>query len=543
MVDVSVDPLGKEHRLPESDAQKEQERLLLEAFVAKAMNEEKTLVVVMGVGFVGAAMAAVVAENPRYAVIGYQRPSTRSYWKVPWIREGRCPVESEDPDLARLISIGVAEGRLTATAHPWAIEMADIIVVDVQCDYRKNELGDCRDGEANLAPFENAMRLVGRRMARDALVLVETTVPPGTTEYVAWPILKKEFEKRPLAWQKTTPLLAHSYERVMPGRDYVASIRDYWRVVAGCTTEATAQTVSFLTSVLNTAKFPLTVLDRPLESETAKVIENSFRAVTLAFMDEWSTFCERAEVDMVKVIDAIRARPTHANLLFPGPGIGGYCLPKDGPLGMWAYKHLLGFEDGDRLFKITPAAIDINDRRGLHAAELVRDALRSLGRYVASSKVLVAGASYRQDVGDTRWSGSELIVRKLTEMGAEVTVTDPYVREWHEFTEQSSYPVNWMHRARFFRNQKALRELEVEPDVEVAVRDIDALVLAVPHRDYFTGKLEPGATVRRAQRPIAVVDCFGILDDTDIESFMELGCEVRCMGRGHVERLRRSINK
>ena len=79
--------------------------------------------------------------------------------------------------------------------------------------------------------------------------------------------------------------------------------------------------------------------------------------------------------------------------------------------------------------------------------------------------------------------------------------------------------------------------------VDVAVRDIDALVLAVPHRDYFSGKLEPGATVRRAQRPIAVVDCFGILNDTDIESFMELGCEVRCMGRGHVERLRRPINK
>ena len=352
--------------------------------------------------------------------------------------------------------------------------------------------------------------------------------------------MKKAFANRGI---DSEPILAHSFERVMPGKEYVSSIRDFWRVCSGCNPQARSRVEKFLHEVLNTDDFPLTVMDRPIESETTKIVENSYRATILAFLNEWSLFSERNGVDLTKVIDAIKMRPTHSNMIFPGPGIGGYCLPKDGGLGYWAYKHILGFEDGDRVFKISPTAIDINDTRSLHVAELTRDALRNMGRYIAGADVLICGASYRQDVGDTRWSGSELIVRKLTEMGAEVKVTDPYVREWHEFTEQSSYPVNWMHRARFFRNQKALRELEVEPDVEVAVRDIDALVLAVPHRDYFTGKLEPGATVRRAQRPIAVVDCFGILDDTDIESFMELGCEVRCMGRGHVERLRRPINK
>jgi UDP-N-acetyl-D-glucosamine dehydrogenase len=95
-------------------------------------------------------------------------------------------------------------------------------------------------------------------------------------------------------------------------------------------------------------------------------------------------------------------------MIFPGPGIGGYCLPKDGGLGFWAYKHILGFEDD--IFRITTAAIDINDTRALHVAELTRDALRNMGRYIAGARVLLCGASYREDVGDTRYSGSELVV-------------------------------------------------------------------------------------------------------------------------------------
>ena len=112
--------------------------------------------------------------------------------------------------------------------------------------------------------------------------------------------------------------------------------------------------VKFLNEVLNTEKFPLTVMDRPIESETTKIVENSYRATILAFLNEWSLFAERNGVDLIKVIKAIKMRPTHSNMIFPGPGIGGYCLPKDGGLGYWAYKHILGFEDGDDIFKITP---------------------------------------------------------------------------------------------------------------------------------------------------------------------------------------------
>jgi nucleotide sugar dehydrogenase len=213
----------------------------------------------------------------------------------------------------------------------------------------------------------------------------------------------------------------------MPGREYVASIRDFWRVCAGCNEEARSRVEKFLREVLNTKEFPLTVMDRPIESETTKIVENSYRATILAFLNEWSLFAERNGVDLTKVIKAIKMRPTHSNIIFPGPGIGGYCLPKDGGLGFWAYRHILGFEDGDEVFKITPTAIDVNDTRGLHVAELTRDALRNMGHYIAGAEVLICGASYRQDVGDTRYSGSETVARKLAEMGADVRAHDPYV--------------------------------------------------------------------------------------------------------------------
>ncbi len=219
---------------------------------------------------------------------------------------------------------------------------------------------------------------------------------------------------------------------------------------------------------MNTKDYPLTVMDRPIESETAKIVENSYRATILAFMDEWSLFAERNGVDLTKVIKAIKVRPTHSNMMFPGPGIGGYCLPKDGGLGAWAYKHILGFEDD--IFRLTTAAIDINDTRALHVAELTRDALRNQGRSIAGARVLLCGASYREDVGDTRYSGSELVVRKLTEMGAELSVHDPYVEHWYELETPDTYPSAGNSLARFFRNQQDLPKLRVQTDLAAALQ-------------------------------------------------------------------------
>jgi nucleotide sugar dehydrogenase len=426
------------------------------------------------------------------------------------------------------------EKTLVATFNSDCLSLADCVVVDVQCDFVKQDLGMMVTGEADMAALEATIRTIGERIQPHCLTLIETTVAPGTTEFVAWPIMKKAFAARGI---ESEPLLAHSFERVMPGKEYVASIRDFWRVCSGCNAEARKRVEKFLREVLNTEKFPLTVMDRPIESETTKIVENSYRATILAYLHEWSIFAERNGVDLIKVIKAIKMRPTHSNMIFPGPGIGGYCLPKDGGLGYWAYRHILGFEDGDNLFKITPTAIDINDTRALHVAELVRDALRNMGRYIAGADVVLCGASYRQDVGDTRYSGSEMVVRKLAEMGAEIRVHDPYVDHWYEFESQETYPAIGQSWSRFFRNQDGLKNLKVEKDLPAMLKGAEALVLAVPHHDYLN--LKPADIVKWAGKPLAVIDCFGILDDDTIREYFRLGCEVKALGRGHVQRLKK----
>jgi nucleotide sugar dehydrogenase len=536
----SVSPQGESFPIPQKN-EYDAEYKRLEKLAGQAKAEGKEIVVVMGLGFVGVVMAAIVAdtkdEKGNYSkyVIGYQRPSLRSYWKIPLVNRGESPVKAEDPEVDELITRTVTEANtFVATFNSDCLKLADCVVVDVQCDYSKQDLGDMRTGEADMAALEASMRTIGETIPPHALTLIETTVAPGTTEFVAWPILKKAFAKRGL---KETPLLSHSFERVMPGKEYVSSIRDFWRVCSGCNDEARDRVEKFLHEVLNTKEFPLTVMDRPIESETTKIVENSYRATTLAFMNEWSLFAERNGVDLIKVMNAIKMRPTHSNMIFPGPGIGGYCLPKDGGLGYWAYRHILGFEDGDEVFKITPTAIDINDTRGLHVAELTRDALRNMGRYIAGSEVLIAGASYRQDVGDTRYSGSELVVRKLTEMGAEMRVHDPYVDNWAEFETQDESPEHsW---ARFFRNQDGLKETVVEKDLAKTLNGVEALILAVPHKQYLD--LNPADIVKWAGGPIAVVDAFGILPDEKIKEYFKLGCEVKALGRGHIQRIKKEV--
>lgn len=543
MSEYSISPTGEKFTIPEKD-QYDAEFERIASLANAGRKEGKEIVVVMGVGFVGAVMAAIVADTvdektgePSKLVIGCQRPSIRSYWKIPLLNRGVSPVKAEDPEVNEMIGRCVLEKKtLTTTYNSDCLKLADCVVVDIQCDYAKQDLGNLRTGEAAIGALEATIRTIGEKIQPECLTLIETTVAPGTTEFIAWPIMKKAFAKRGI---QSEPLLAHSFERVMPGKEYVSSIRDFWRVCSGCNDEARRRVEKFLTEVLNTNDYPLTVMDRPIESETTKIVENSYRATILAFLDEWSLFAERNGVDLIKVIKAIKVRPTHSNIIFPGPGIGGYCLPKDGGLGYWAYKHILGFEDD--IFKITTTAIDINDTRALHVATLTRDALRNMGRYLAGAKVCLCGASYREDVGDTRYSGSELIVRKLTEIGAEISVHDPYVEHWYELEKQDSYPSAGHSWARFFRNQDGLVNIRVQKDLATAVKDAEALILAVRHKPYLG--LLPDEVVKWVGGPMAIIDCFGILSDDKIRRYFELGCEVKALGRGHIQRIKEEVRR
>ena len=222
-MDYSISPEGERFKLPdEEDYRKEYERLF--KLVERHRTEGHEIVVVMGLGFVGAVMAAVVADavdketgNPNKFVIGMQRPSIRSYWKIPLFNRGISPIKAEDPEVAPMIERCVNKKKtMTATFTYDALKLADVLVIDVQCDFLKQELGNLRSGHADISALEDSFKIIGEKIDPKCLVLIETTVPPGTTEYVAYPIVKKAFKKRGI---KDELRLAHSFERVMPGKN------------------------------------------------------------------------------------------------------------------------------------------------------------------------------------------------------------------------------------------------------------------------------------------------------------------------------------
>ena len=211
---ISISPGGEKFSLPKPEEyQNEFESLKKRVDQERAMNRE--IVVVMGVGFVGAVMAAIVADTvdkkgqPSKFVIGMQRPSIRSYWKIPLLNRGLSPVKAEDPEVDPMIARCVKEKKtLLATYTYDVLKLADVVVVDVQCDYLKEDLGDVRTGRTDMAALEASIAVIAEHIPPGALVLIETTVAPGTTEQVAYPIMKKVFKKRGI---DADPLLAHSY--------------------------------------------------------------------------------------------------------------------------------------------------------------------------------------------------------------------------------------------------------------------------------------------------------------------------------------------
>ena len=195
MTQYSVSPAGEKFAIPEQiEYAQELERLQQSVDAARA--EGKEVVVVMGVGFVGAVMAAIIADTvdketqkPSKFVIGCQRPSVRSYWKIPLLNRGESPVKAEDPEVDPMISRCVLEKKtLVATYNSDCLKLADCVVVDVQCDYSKQDLGNLRTGEAEMQALEATIKTIGERVEPHCLTLIETTVAPGTTEFVAWPI-------------------------------------------------------------------------------------------------------------------------------------------------------------------------------------------------------------------------------------------------------------------------------------------------------------------------------------------------------------------
>lgn len=463
----------------------------------------RPVVVVQGLGFVGAAVAATIAGardaegNPRWFVIGVDLATPAGWWKIARINEGRAPIGSPDAEFDRLVERGVRETRnLVATASQEAYSLAGTIVVDVHLDVIDRRAATPADIQLNLAGFEAAIRAVGRAMQPDALVLVETTVPLGACEKIVIPALEAERKARGIA----APVqLAHAYERVMPGPRYIDSIRRFWRSFSAIDAESAARAREFLATFIETEKFPPAELADPASSELAKLLENSYRAANIAFIHEWTLLAERAGINLWAVVDSIRVRKgTHDNMRYPGFGVGGYCLTKDSLLAQWSATHLF---KTDHILEVTLDALRINHDMPLHTLELVRELA---GGSLAGIRLLVCGISYLPDVADTRNSPTEIFVDQAQAGGARVIVNDTCLQEWLERPD-----------------------IELVSDARAALAGADAIVLAVPHSAYRALKASdfPAHAV--------IVDASNVLDDTLAGELHGAGARLAGVGKGH----------
>jgi nucleotide sugar dehydrogenase len=458
----------------------------------------RPVICVQGLGFVGAAMAAAVASartpegGPHFDVIGVDLDTSSGRARVRSLREGRFPFASPDEKISSAIRAAHERGNLAATTDAAAFRLASVAVVDIHLDLETDFAGGPR---AMLDRFEAAIRVVGRELPPGALVMIETTVPPGTTESIAAPALAAELAARGLPADAV--LLAHSYERVMPGPDYFDSIINFWRVYAGHTEAAADACERFLAVVVNVRDYPLRRLGSTTACETAKVLENSFRAVNIAFIEEWARFAEQAGVDLFEVIAAIRDRPTHNNIRQPGFGVGGYCLTKDPLFGAAATRQLMKMPAF--AFPFCETAVDVNRRMPI--ANL--DRLEQLAGGLRGKSLVQLGIAYRSEVDDTRFAPAEPFYREAIRRGAVVVCHDPYVRHWAEL-------------------DMAIPEALPEP------ASSDIVVFAVPHAAYR--RLDVLAWLGSA-RPF-VYDCDNVLDAATRNRLRAAGVRVESTGRG-----------
>lgn len=494
---ISKSPVtGKEYEIPSSP----DDKAGVDAFVA--LHSGKKVVVVQGLGFVGSVMGLVVANalTEEYAVIGIDLPTPASYWKIRSINEGVFPVIASDPKIDEYYQNALQKKNYYATYDAHAYSKADIVVVDINLDVKKQSgnNSDLEGYSVDLTPFKKAIEAIGNNCKDDILVLVETTVPPGTAMKIVRPILEGCLAKRNLSTGKIK--VGHSYERVMPGPKYIDSIQNFYRVFAGTDEKSADAVETFLRTVIRTDEYPLTRLGNTNATEMAKVLENSFRAMNIAFMVEWSRFAEEAGVDIYEVVNAIRMRPTHKNIMLPGLGVGGYCLTKDPLLASWARMNLFGSEEK---LSQSEKGVYINDKMPLYAFEFLQSKFNGSFN---GKKVLLLGVSYLNDVGDTRYTPVEGFYDQLETEGCEIILHDPHVKYWEE------------------------KDLWINQHLdELMEQSFDIIVITTGHKDYRNN----AALIEKIKQQAAclVYDTIGVLTNDEIRSLSERHT-VKVIGRG-----------
>jgi nucleotide sugar dehydrogenase len=486
----------------EVDRQKELEYTSF-AGLARALGRvppraERPVVCVQGLGFVGMAVAAAAAAaresdgTPSYHVVGLDLPHPSGMAKVEAINDFRLPLITTDEGLRNALSDAQDHGNLLATVDERVLRLASVTVVCIPFDVVNGEDGPTFEFEE----FRAAIRTLGELMAPGSLLVVETTVPPGTCEKVVVPELGEALARRGLP--EDAIMLAHSPERVTPGEAYLDSVVNASRCYAGHTEPAADACEAFLSKIVNVEAHPLVRLPSTVASETTKVLENSYRAMTIAFVEEWARFAESVGIDLFEVVDAIRMRSTHSNMREPGFGVGGYCLTKDPLLAAIAARELFNLEGIE--FPFSTQAVAVNEAMPSVSFARLKDAFDG---DLQGKTVLLMGVTYRAGIGDTRRSPSESFVRSLESAGALVSCHDPLLSYWPELDRPVSSAI---------------------PSTE----GVDAIVFAVRHPSYREVDLHAWLD---GGRPV-VLDACNLLSGDQRALLEGLGSRVVSIGRG-----------
>lgn len=402
-------------------------------------------IAVVGLGYVGIPLCSLLAETG-FDVVGIDVAKDRA----DDINAGRLPLKGEEPGLADLLRKAVKKGKLRATESYAACRdrTAIFVCVDTPID------ADKRPDNSRL---EAATKGIGRNMARNALVVVESTVAPGTMAGLVSRTLERESG---FALNKGFRL-AHCPERVMPGR-LLYNLRNYDRVLGGSDKRAVERARAIYSRIMKGKLHPTDLTT----AEIVKTAENAYRDVQIAFANEVALISEKLGADAFEVRRLVNTCPFR-DMLMPGAGVGGHCLPKD----PWLLVHG-GREAGPRLI---PTARDVNDSMPFHMLDLVAYALAETGRKLEGSVVAVMGASFLQDTGDARNSPSVPVIESLRS-AKELRIHDPYLDE--------------------------IAGLKVSSDVRQVLSGADLAIFMVSHREY--GRLTPSSIKRLMRTPVVV---------------------------------------
>ncbi len=375
------------------------------------MSELKTnnTVTVIGQGFVGIPMAVLIADKTNFIVRGIDRNNKNGRFIKKKINNGQLPFNTQDKIFLSKFKKVYKLKKYRVSLNLSEIDKSVAIVVSVNFDFiKKNSISNLRK-----LFFE-----ISKKIKKGTLIILETTLPPGTCDNIILPVLRKNLIKRKM--QLEDIFFSYSYERVTPGKNYYNSIANNFRVYSGMNEQSELKCKNFLSRIINTKKYKLTKLDKLSDCETCKIFENTYRAINIALVDEWTRFSIKNRIDIKSILSAIRIRKTHNNIMNPGLGVGGYCLTKDPKFLDYTAKKILKCKTN---FPITNRSLIINSKMTNVSIEYIK---KKIGSF-KDKKFLVVGASYKEDVEDLRLSPSLVLINKLLKLAKSVNVYDPLI--------------------------------------------------------------------------------------------------------------------